>query len=368
MKTPPSVPDAAEVNIGCLRAAEAKLRDHDARIAAAADDLKQLRRDRVLIAERVQACIDVLCGRSTPDLFTSVAIPTSKPNEVPVAGDPSGWADLGPPNCQSGPVAATNATEQDAVRSAKLADVHALQTPDLEAVVDWLLNDTETETVGDLWDWIDEDYGGMRHAGIMAMLRKRGPKEYARHAQAFADAVMLFIANGGQRATPPTAVVGGGTSDTPPAGTPKGERIDALGLKLEDLESCFSLAGAEYGEEVKVGKPVAVNGRPHVVTSSTAMGQTYRTFDVLPLYTLAEFGRRHPGVATYSTLTPADPKGRGGREPGEYGGLMVTVGKGGKKEVLVVGLKNEQRRLLWTKVIDPYAAKAKKQTKHKVKS
>lgn len=347
MKTPPSVPDAAEVNIGCLRAAEAMLRDHDKKIADAADELKALKRDRLPLAERVQACIDVLCGRSTPDLFTSVAAPTPKANEVQVLGDASGWADLVPPNDQGGP-GATHAAQQDAVRSAKLADVHALQTPDLEAVVDWLLNDTETETVGDLWDWVDEDYGGMRHAGIVAMFKRRAPKEYAKHAQAFADAVMLFIANGGQRATPP---------DTAGGVPPPGERIDALGLKLEDLEACFSLAEAEYGEEVKVGKPVALNGRPHVVTSSTSVGQTYRTFDVLPLYTLAEFGRRHPGVATYSTLAP--PTQKSGRQPGEYGGLMVTVGRGKAREVLVVGPKGEQRRLLWAKTVDPYATKAK---------
>jgi len=185
--------NAAEINIDCLRAAERLLRDHDAKITAAADELKLLKRDRVALSERVQACIDVLCGRGTPDLFAhppaaEPGVPVSEP--VVVAGLPT------PPDVTP-PLAPGETVEMDVVRAAKLADIAALQTPDLEPIVDWLLADTETETVGDLWDWINEDYDGMRHAGITAMMRKRRPKEYLPHAQAFADAVMMFIVNNG---------------------------------------------------------------------------------------------------------------------------------------------------------------------------
>lgn len=73
----------AEINIDCLRAAESLLRDHDARIAAATEELKLLRRDRLTLAERVQACIDVLCGRSTPNLFTDAAVPAVEEVAIP---------------------------------------------------------------------------------------------------------------------------------------------------------------------------------------------------------------------------------------------------------------------------------------------
>lgn len=85
----------AEINIDCLRAAESLLRDHDARITAAEEELKQLRRERKPKAERVQACIDVLCGRATPDLFTPAAtppvpeLPPPPPAEAEVVEEPT---------------------------------------------------------------------------------------------------------------------------------------------------------------------------------------------------------------------------------------------------------------------------------------
>lgn len=143
----------AEINIDCLRAAESLLRDHDARIAAAAEELKSLRRERVTLAERVQACIDVLCGRATPDLFTpaatpppaddvpvavpvvvvqtpaTAAVPTSKVNEVP--------ADTPPAPPASGllrdipGITADDADDLDAAGLRTLADLEEKLTADL---------------------------------------------------------------------------------------------------------------------------------------------------------------------------------------------------------------------------------------------
>jgi hypothetical protein len=74
-------------NIFALQAAENLLRLHDARIAEAAAEVKKLRAERKDLADRVQQCIDVLCGRATPDLFAGAEAQTER---VPTPGETAG--------------------------------------------------------------------------------------------------------------------------------------------------------------------------------------------------------------------------------------------------------------------------------------
>ena len=130
----------AEISIDCLRAAESLLRDHDARIAAAAEELKQLRRDRVTLSERVQACIDVLCGRATPDLFTPPATPAVVVAEPqPVEEEPP--AEAAPPAPPLPPpsgllrdipgLTPADAEDLEGINLRTLADLEAKLTEDL---------------------------------------------------------------------------------------------------------------------------------------------------------------------------------------------------------------------------------------------
>jgi hypothetical protein len=131
----------AEVNIDCLRAAESLLRDHDARITAAAEELKLLRRDRVTLAERVQACIDVLCGRATPDLFTPAATP-------PVVAEPQPAEDL--------PADDTPAPPATPPASGLLADIPGITADDahdMAAAGLRTLADLEAALAGGLTDY-----------------------------------------------------------------------------------------------------------------------------------------------------------------------------------------------------------------------
>ena len=60
-------------NIRALQFAEQELKDHDRREAELKIEFKELKRTRAALAARVQECIDVLCGKKTPDLFAQVA-------------------------------------------------------------------------------------------------------------------------------------------------------------------------------------------------------------------------------------------------------------------------------------------------------
>lgn len=59
-------------HIVALQSADQQLREHDKRIADAAAELKALKLERKDIHARVNQCLDVLCGRSPPDLFAAV--------------------------------------------------------------------------------------------------------------------------------------------------------------------------------------------------------------------------------------------------------------------------------------------------------
>lgn len=59
-------------NIRALQFAEQELKDHDRREAELRAEFKELKKTRAQKAARVQECIDVLCGKVTPDLFAQV--------------------------------------------------------------------------------------------------------------------------------------------------------------------------------------------------------------------------------------------------------------------------------------------------------
>jgi hypothetical protein len=112
-------------HIVALQSAEQQLRDHDKRIADAAAELKALKLDRKDIAARVAQCIDVLCGRGTPDLFAAVdepaaAVPTPSTTANAPVGDPSAWADL-----------AASPMICDPVGAGRLADIAGLTKEDI---------------------------------------------------------------------------------------------------------------------------------------------------------------------------------------------------------------------------------------------
>lgn len=67
-------------NIAALQFAERELKDHDRRTDELAKELKELKKTRAAKAARVQECIDVLCGKVTPDLFADVTDVADQPN------------------------------------------------------------------------------------------------------------------------------------------------------------------------------------------------------------------------------------------------------------------------------------------------
>ncbi len=60
-------------NIRALQFAEQELKDHDRREAELKAEFRELKKTRAGLAARVQECIDVLCGKRTPDLFADVS-------------------------------------------------------------------------------------------------------------------------------------------------------------------------------------------------------------------------------------------------------------------------------------------------------
>lgn len=68
---------ALDPNIRALQFAEQELKDHDRREAELRAEFKELKKTRAALAARVQECIDVLCGKRTPDLFAEVEVKPS---------------------------------------------------------------------------------------------------------------------------------------------------------------------------------------------------------------------------------------------------------------------------------------------------
>lgn len=179
---------APNPNIVALQAAERLLREHDARIAEAAAEVKKLRAEQKDLADRVQQCIDVLCGRATPDLFAAAeaqaeCVPTpSRTANAPV-GDPSGWADFAP----------VGDHPLGELQGVKLTDL-APSGPGNRVAVHLAVND-ETGTLGDLWDWVEEDgveWGGMRGTGLEMLLGTRKGLT-AKERRTFCSLVLGFL-------------------------------------------------------------------------------------------------------------------------------------------------------------------------------
>lgn len=301
------------------------IRRHDAETAAMAAELKR-RADQM---SRRQEMIEAMCGRASPNPPEPVAAPVVvapvvivpaivEPTPVPAAADAgnlSGW------------------------RVCPWTDLEITSPTILKA-----LGGSQLSEIGELADALRLDRAPFglseHHADYLAAMIDDVAADDPTHSP-----ILTAEAQAEAQAEPPAVEL----PDDPPAPEQppvlKGEPIDDLGVRLEDLEKATSLGCADYGKPLKV-MPVHVNGRRYVVAGSVIGGQKYQTYDVLPLHTLAEFKAKHPTVAQYSTLSyPSTAPGF--RAPGEYGGLMVTVGRGKSAEVLVVGVKGEQRRLLW---------------------
>lgn len=201
---------AAEINIDCLRAAESLLRDHDARITAAVEELKALRRDRVVIAERVQACIDVLCGRATPDLFTSAVVPPT-PAEVveKVANPPVVPAPAPAPIPEPTPEPTPAPAPPPAPQSALLRDIPGITATDADD-----LDAAGLRTVADLEAKVNA-LGGYEWKTLNMKIYKvllvpAGPL-LGPDADRIANVVDKYMTVGGvPDATPPAKVKGGG--------------------------------------------------------------------------------------------------------------------------------------------------------------
>ena len=131
-------------NIMALQAAEKLLRDHDVELKELADQIKEKKKERLPLVARVQECIDVLCGRKSPDLFAAVeetAAPTHPLGEL---------------------------------RSRLLTDL--VSSGPGHAVAVYLSVQEEVGTLGDLWDWVEEDGaedGGMRGHGLDQLLKSK---------------------------------------------------------------------------------------------------------------------------------------------------------------------------------------------------
>ena len=125
---------------------------------------------------------------------------------------------------------------------------------------------------------------------------------------------------------------------------PKGEPIEALGVLLEDLQAVTHLCSTNT-QTVAV-KPVVVNGGKYVASGSgTGPWNRWKTWDLLPLHTESEFADRYPDVPR--RVKEGFPDGDRNHPAGFYGGLQVFTGRGRHVERWVVGVKGEQRRLLW---------------------
>jgi hypothetical protein len=132
-------------------------------------ELAALRRDRDAKQQRVQECINVLLGLDTPSLFDH-----PPPVEPAPDADPLAMA-----------------------REMKLATITGIPGSALGK----LHRHGEIVTVGQLWDWVDEDGandGGMADVngtGLWGCLRQIGVGE--RPATEFSDAVYCFLKNSG---------------------------------------------------------------------------------------------------------------------------------------------------------------------------
>jgi hypothetical protein len=210
-------------HIVALQSAEQQLRDHDKRIADASAELKTLKLERKDIDARVKACIDVLCGRSPPDLFTGVdehradgaaeyqaanpptAVPTSPATEFAPQGDQSVWCDLVPPF--AGMQRPGAVYEPEGVHYPKRDDWRK-QGLALLGLNEKLLKACKKEevlTVGDLHDWIDEetrDEGGLFGPGVLARELSRIGKIAAKWGEANAEILYQFFADKGFAGVP----------------------------------------------------------------------------------------------------------------------------------------------------------------------
>ncbi len=150
-------------NIAALQAAENLLRDHDAKAKELADEMKVMKKTRATMVARVQECIDVLCGRGTPSLFP----------DAPPAADPDN--PLGP------------------LRDTLLTQIAPTLAGNNVAI--YLSVNDETQTLGDLWDWVEEDgaeWGGMRGSGLEMLLGTR-KNLTAKERRTFGSLVYSFL-------------------------------------------------------------------------------------------------------------------------------------------------------------------------------
>lgn len=250
---------ALDPNIRALQFAEQELKDHDRREAELKAEFKELKKTRAALAARVQECIDVLCGKRTPDLFAEVEEEpeTQGDGSQPIVCAPVGdgllrdipgvtqkdadrmaavglttLADLGE-ECGGDLDNAAGLLESwvdeftrgDADRIAKAIERHlnpatVPPAPEIGVVYplkdDWRaqglalmgLNEKllrackkqEVMTVGDLHDWIDEetrDRGGLFGPGVLATELERIGKIAAKWAKANAEILYQFFADKG---------------------------------------------------------------------------------------------------------------------------------------------------------------------------
>jgi hypothetical protein len=160
---------ALDPNIRALQFAEQELKDHDRREAELKGEFKELKKTRAALAARVQECIDVLCGKRTPDLFAQV---DEDEHTAAEHLDPLGT--LGETLLTA--IAPTGAGNSVAIHLS--------------------VND-ETQTLRDLWEWVEEDgreWGGMRGSGLEMLLGTRKGLT-AKERRTFCSLVFSFLAN-----------------------------------------------------------------------------------------------------------------------------------------------------------------------------
>jgi len=124
-------------NIRALQFAEQELREHDRRAKEMADEVREYKRTRAALAARVQECIDVLCGKVSPDLFAGVP-DADEPSEAKgivifqcpkclvFRRDHSGQCECGLPPAEPAPLVCAP------VGSARLADIDGVTKEDAE--------------------------------------------------------------------------------------------------------------------------------------------------------------------------------------------------------------------------------------------
>jgi hypothetical protein len=170
-------------HIAALRSAEQELRDHDKRIADAANELKLLKLERRDIAARVNQCIDVLCGRAAPSLFDTTDHAPAQSTPVAVSVEPAGVQYPTTDDWRKQGLALMGLSEK-LVKACKRQEVFA---------------------VGELHDWIDEesrDEGGVFGRGVLKdSLRSIGKITLAQAAQD-SEKLFQFFADYGFRAVP----------------------------------------------------------------------------------------------------------------------------------------------------------------------